>query len=77
MTNATSKTKCATCRKIALREGNRFYPFCCERCQQADLGRWLSEEYRVPGPVAEGYGDDAAGALGLNSVANRDDDDGN
>jgi endogenous inhibitor of DNA gyrase (YacG/DUF329 family) len=23
-------------------------PFCSERCKMADLGRWLSEEYRVP-----------------------------
>jgi len=25
-------------------------PFCSERCKLADLGRWLSEGYRVPGP---------------------------
>jgi endogenous inhibitor of DNA gyrase (YacG/DUF329 family) len=24
-------------------------PFCSERCKLADLGRWLSEGYRVPG----------------------------
>ena len=24
-----------------------FRPFCCERCRQVDLGRWLSEEYRI------------------------------
>jgi endogenous inhibitor of DNA gyrase (YacG/DUF329 family) len=23
-------------------------PFCSERCKLADLGRWLSEDYRVP-----------------------------
>jgi hypothetical protein len=23
-------------------------PFCGERCKLADLGRWLSEAYRVP-----------------------------
>jgi endogenous inhibitor of DNA gyrase (YacG/DUF329 family) len=23
-------------------------PFCCDRCKWADLGRWLSEDYRVP-----------------------------
>lgn len=22
-------------------------PFCSARCQQIDLGRWLSEEYRI------------------------------
>jgi endogenous inhibitor of DNA gyrase (YacG/DUF329 family) len=24
-------------------------PFCSERCKLADLGRWLAEDYRVPG----------------------------
>jgi endogenous inhibitor of DNA gyrase (YacG/DUF329 family) len=27
-------------------------PFCSERCKMADLGRWLLEEYRVPGETA-------------------------
>ena len=27
-------------------------PFCCERCKMADLGRWLGEDYRVPGEPA-------------------------
>ncbi|MGH9371690.1 MAG: DNA gyrase inhibitor YacG [Vicinamibacterales bacterium] len=26
----------------------RWRPFCSERCKLADLGRWLSEDYRVP-----------------------------
>jgi endogenous inhibitor of DNA gyrase (YacG/DUF329 family) len=25
-----------------------FRPFCSERCKLLDLGRWLSEDYRVP-----------------------------
>ena len=24
-------------------------PFCSERCKLADLGRWFSEDYRIPG----------------------------
>ena len=31
-------------------------PFCSERCQQLDLGRWLNEEYsisRIPDPEDE------------------------
>ncbi|HXT80895.1 MAG TPA: DNA gyrase inhibitor YacG [Acetobacteraceae bacterium] len=28
-------------------------PFCSPRCAQIDLGRWLTGEYRVPGPPAE------------------------
>mgnify|MGYP000240479993 FL=1 len=27
-------------------------PFCSSRCQQIDLGNWLSEAYRVPGDPA-------------------------
>jgi endogenous inhibitor of DNA gyrase (YacG/DUF329 family) len=27
-------------------------PFCSERCKLADLGRWLSEGYRVPEEAA-------------------------
>jgi endogenous inhibitor of DNA gyrase (YacG/DUF329 family) len=27
--------------------GNRFRPFCSERCKLIDLGKWANEEYRV------------------------------
>jgi uncharacterized protein len=40
--------KCPTCRKETKREGNPFRPFCSERCQLIDLGRWAGGEYRVP-----------------------------
>lgn len=34
-------------------------PFCSERCKMADLGRWLSGEYRIPGePVPTDEDDD-------------------
>jgi hypothetical protein len=29
---------------------NKLFPFCSERCHLVDLGRWLGEEYRIPGP---------------------------
>ena len=29
-------------------EGNPFRPFCSERCRVIDLGKWASEEYRLP-----------------------------
>jgi endogenous inhibitor of DNA gyrase (YacG/DUF329 family) len=29
------------------------YPFCSKRCRTIDLGRWLSEEYKVPGGPAD------------------------
>jgi len=28
--------------------GNRWRPFCSERCKNMDLGAWASESYRVP-----------------------------
>jgi endogenous inhibitor of DNA gyrase (YacG/DUF329 family) len=49
---STEKTRrCPTCNKVALpRNENEFSPFCSERCQLADLGRWLDEDYVIPGP---------------------------
>ena len=41
--------KCPTCNKSVPWEDNPFRPFCCERCKLVDLGKWVSEEYRVPG----------------------------
>lgn len=26
-----------------------WFPFCSERCQLVDLGRWLSGQYAIPG----------------------------
>ena len=46
---------CPTCRAKVARDParpNKLYPFCSERCHLIDLGRWLGEEYRVPGPPA-------------------------
>jgi endogenous inhibitor of DNA gyrase (YacG/DUF329 family) len=37
---------CVYCR-LRPREA-AFRPFCSERCKMADLGRWLSGDYRVP-----------------------------
>lgn len=41
--------KCPTCERPAQRQDNPFRPFCSERCKLIDLGRWVNEEYRVPG----------------------------
>jgi endogenous inhibitor of DNA gyrase (YacG/DUF329 family) len=41
--------KCPTCGKPVEWKDNPFRPFCSERCKLIDLGRWVSEEYRVPG----------------------------
>ena len=40
--------KCPTCRHAVTKDGNKLFPFCSERCQLVDLGRWINEDYRVP-----------------------------
>jgi uncharacterized protein len=35
---------CLVCRKPAV---EKFQPFCCKRCADIDLGRWLGEKYRL------------------------------
>ena len=43
-----STGKCPTCRGVSQKQGNKVFPFCSERCQLIDLGRWLDEDYCVP-----------------------------
>jgi len=39
---------CPICHKeAASRERNPSAPFCSPRCKQLDLGKWLTEEYRI------------------------------
>ena len=48
---------CPICGKpVAPRKENRAFPFCSDRCRLVDLGKWLGEEYRIPGARP---GDDA------------------
>jgi endogenous inhibitor of DNA gyrase (YacG/DUF329 family) len=47
MKNATIR-RCPQCRRETIWEDNLWRPFCSERCQLIDLGKWASEEYRVP-----------------------------
>lgn len=39
---------CSTCGRLFLPDETPVPPFCSERCQQIDLGRWLGEEIGVP-----------------------------
>jgi endogenous inhibitor of DNA gyrase (YacG/DUF329 family) len=41
--------KCPTCGKPVEWKDNPARPFCSERCQLVDLGKWVEGEYRVPG----------------------------
>lgn len=40
--------RCPTCaHEFDPGQSAAFLPFCSERCQQIDLGRWLGERYSV------------------------------
>lgn len=42
---------CPTCRRMTLYcTGNRWRPFCSERCRMIDLGAWAQEDYRMAAP---------------------------
>ena len=46
------KAKCPLCRKPST-QGDQSFPFCSERCQLMDLGKWADEEYRIPGETLD------------------------
>ncbi|WP_437192390.1 DNA gyrase inhibitor YacG [Planctomicrobium sp. SH527] len=46
----TQQTTCPVCKKVLPPEidGNSYlFPFCCTRCKQVDLYKWLSGDYAV------------------------------
>ena len=46
--------RCPICKQPAeMTHANRFRPFCSERCQMVDLGKWAGEDYRVAGGAVE------------------------
>jgi len=50
---------CPNCRQPAEQgTDNRWRPFCSERCQLADLSRWLGESYVIAGEQADGDEED-------------------
>jgi uncharacterized protein len=44
------KTTCPICETPMPADWTEYpeYPFCSKRCKLIDLGRWLSEGYRIP-----------------------------
>lgn len=51
MNPATRKAQyviCPSCQRSFLFDETATPPFCSERCQLIDLGRWLDEEIGVP-----------------------------
>jgi len=52
-TPKTTRTlfRCPVCKADVERDVSDF-PFCTPRCKVIDLGRWASDEYRIPGEKA-------------------------
>ena len=46
---------CPVCGKPA---AEKFRPFCCKRCADVDLNRWLSGVYSVPAVEEDEVGDE-------------------
>ena len=45
--------KCPLCEKSLVLVSPRpsWFPFCSVRCQMADLGKWLDEDYKISEPA--------------------------
>ncbi|ABI61925.1 DNA gyrase inhibitor YacG [Granulibacter bethesdensis] len=52
---AMNASRCPICNKSGSDStfDHSYMPFCSRRCADVDLGRWLQEDYRIPGPPAE------------------------
>lgn len=46
--NPHARLSCPTCGRRFLFDETTTPPFCSERCQLIDLGRWLDEEHGLP-----------------------------
>ncbi|MBM4141293.1 MAG: DNA gyrase inhibitor YacG [Nitrospira sp.] len=50
------KITCPICENKTTWEENHWRPFCSERCKLIDLGKWATEEYRIPEDEAKSKG---------------------
>lgn len=51
---AAKTVRCPACAGPSLyAPGNRYRPFCSERCRHMDLGAWASEQFRMPEQVGD------------------------
>lgn len=58
---AARTVRCPACGGPSLyAPGNRFRPFCSERCKLIDLGAWASESFRVEAQEEDGARPDDA-----------------
>ncbi len=52
---------CPICKNKTTWEENPWRPFCSERCKLIDLGKWVSEEYKIEGKETDSKKRDAEG----------------
>lgn len=45
------KIKCPHCNGVTTWEGNKYKPFCSERCKLIDLGSWADEKFKIEDKV--------------------------
>jgi endogenous inhibitor of DNA gyrase (YacG/DUF329 family) len=53
-----AKVRCPICNKESPWNDNPFRPFCSERCKMIDLGKWASEDYKIPTETKDHSEDD-------------------
>ena len=42
------RRRCSYCEKLFDAASSNCLPFCCKRCQQIDLHKWMTESYGLP-----------------------------
>jgi uncharacterized protein len=52
-----ARATCPICGRPAV---ETLRPFCSRRCAEVDLGRWLTERYRIPADPDEADGESSA-----------------
>jgi endogenous inhibitor of DNA gyrase (YacG/DUF329 family) len=52
MGTANRVLRCPTCRTLVA-VNDEYFPFCSDRCQKIDLGKWASGAYKISSPVLD------------------------
>ena len=53
------KARCPICKHEITWNNNPYRPFCSERCKMIDLGKWATEDYKIPSDTNESSDEDA------------------
>ena len=51
-----AKLRCPTCRK-PVKQDDKEFPFCSDRCRLIDLGKWASGAYVISSPLSDSSAD--------------------